>query len=141
MTFKIIISSAIVSVVITVLGNLITTRITQKSAEKIARETINHEIEKMERTWQREDIVSSDEEFAKMASTVATFVYCETGYGQEEALRELASVRSKESGSIGQLLDDLYVAVQKGQHHLADDLLSSTIQEKRRIKSGYSKES
>lgn len=136
--FEIFISSTIVSATIAVIGNIVTTKMANKAARKTALETANREIEKMERTWQREDLVSSDEEFAKMASAVASFVYYGSGHMQVEALQEIASIRSKEGGTLAKILDTLYVYVKDDQHESADATLSKAIEEKRRIKSGTS---
>lgn len=75
MTIEIIISSAVVGAVISLIGSIITAKIAQKTAIKAAQEATNQEIKKMERTWEREDIVSSDEEFAAMAEAVGKYVH------------------------------------------------------------------
>lgn len=139
MTLKIIISSAIVSAVITVLGNIITAKISQKAAIEAAKKTANHEIDKMERIWQREDIVSSDEEFAEMASVVAKFASFANGAFSSDALEKVAAIRSKESGQIGTIMDNLYKSVLSDSYPQADNLLTQAIDEKRRIKNSEKK--
>ena len=136
MTFKIIISSAIVSAIITTIGSIITAKISQKTAFKTAEETANREIEKMERTWQREDIVSSDEEFAEMSSAVASFVHMRNGAFSLEATKAVASIRSKETGELASTLDHLYNSIQADDYQKTEMLLSEAISEKRIIKSG-----
>ena len=135
MTFKIIISSAIVSAIITTIGSIITAKISQKTAVKTAEETANREIEKMERTWQREDIVSSDEEFAEMASAVASFVHMRNGAFSLDATKAVASIRSKETGELASTLDLLYNSIQADDYQKTELLLSEAITEKRKIKS------
>ena len=102
----------------------------------ISKYTINKEIEKLKLTWNREDVISSDEEFAEMASAVSQFVYynCETN--RENAIIKIAAARSKETGELGVFLDDLYKNVQSDNRSEADALLTATIQEKRRIRGG-----
>ena len=134
MTFTILVSSAVVSAVITLLGNIITAKITQKAAIEAAKKAANHEIDKMERIWQREDIVSSDEEFAEMASIVAKFVSFKNGAFSDLALEKVAAIRSKESGDLGSIMDNLYKSVLEYSYAHADKLLTQAINEKRRIK-------
>lgn len=136
MTFKIFISSAVISAIVAALGNIIAAKIAQKTAKETAQETANKEIEKLERTWEREDLVSSDEEFAEMATKVSAFVYFADGTGGLDALKTIAAIRSKEKGEIACMLDRLYTAVHRDNYQDADDLLTSAINEKRRIKAG-----
>lgn len=135
MTFKIFISSAIISAFITMIGSIITAKISQKTAVKTAEKTANREIEKMERTWQREDIVSSDEEFAEMASAVASFVHMSNGAFSLDAAKAVAAIRSKETGELASTLDLLYNSIQADDYQKTDMLLSEAISEKRKIKS------
>lgn len=134
MYFKIVVSSAVISAVIAAIGGIITTTITQRSTRKIAQETANQEIQKMERTWEREDVVSSDEEFAKMASLVSKYVLCANGAWDSEAIEAIAAIRSQENGRLGEIMDELYTCVQSDMYRKADKLLSDAIKEKRRIK-------
>ena len=135
MTFKIFISSAIVSAVISVIGGIITTVITQRSARNIAQDAANQEIKKLERTWEREDLVSSDDEFATMAAAVAGYIGNCIEPNRNDSLRLVASVRSKESGNIGMILDDLYQYIKARDAKAADQTLTMAIDEKRRLKS------
>lgn len=132
---KIIVSSAIVSASITFIGTIISANIARKSARETAQEIANKEIEKMKLSWQREDMVSSDEEFAEMAAVVSKFVAYATGSWADEALEKIASIRSKECGMLGQIMDELYASVRDNQFQKADSLLTKAINEKRRIKS------
>ena len=136
MTIEIFISSAIVSAFIATIGSIITAKITQKTAVKTAEDTANKEIEKLERTWQREDVVSSDEEFGEMASAVASFVHMSNGAFSLDAAKAVASIRSKETGELASTLDLLYKSIQDDDYPKADMLLSEAIAEKRKVKSG-----
>lgn len=135
MTFKIFISSAIVSAIITTFGTIIAAKIAQKTARETAQETANQEIKKMERTWEREDLVSSDEEFAEMASIVSKYVSFGTGAWSDEAIAKVAAIRSKEKGELGKIMDDLYKCIMDDMYVNADRLLTKAINEKRRLKS------
>lgn len=44
----------------------------------VSRQLTKVEIEKMQRTWEREDVVSSDDEFAQMAESVAVYIHSES---------------------------------------------------------------
>ena len=134
MTFEIFISSAIISTLITVIGNIITAKISHKAAIETAKKTANHEIEKMERIWQHESIVSSDEEFAEMAAVVSKFVSFANGAFSAEAIEKVAAIRSKESGQLGSVMDNLYNSILTDNYRQSDDLLAKAIEEKRRIK-------
>lgn len=88
----------------------------------------------MDRVWQREDLVSSDEEFAEMASVVSKFVSFGTGAWSVESIEKVAAIRSKESGEIGTIMDELYKSILSDSYTQADNLLTKAINEKRRIK-------
>ena len=134
MAIKIIISYAVVCALITLIGNIISAKIAQKTATKTAKQTANSEIEKMQLTWNREDLVTSDDEFADMASDVACYVH--GGYSNQlkDALAKVAAVRSKESGEIGDTLDTLYLCLRQYDRDGADCALSTAIQQKRDLK-------
>lgn len=134
MYIKIIVSSAVISAVITFIGTVISAREARKSAKETAQEIANKEIEKMKLSWQREDMVTSDEEFAEMASVVAKFCAFATGGWSDEAIERVAAIRSKESGILGQIMDDLYSSIKYNRFQEADMHLTAAINEKRRIK-------
>lgn len=135
MYIKVIVSSAVVSALIALLGTVISASIARKSAKETAQEIANKEIEKMKLSWQREDMVSSDEEFAEMASVVAKFCTFANGGWSDEAIEKVGAIRSKESGTLGQILDGLYDSVKYDRYAEADMMLTDAINEKRRIKS------
>lgn len=124
-------SNEIICALITVGGVLISAIISYA----VSRSTANKEIEKMELAWAREDVVSSDEDFAEMAGAVAKFVRTNTSTNQRNAMSLVASVRSKESGALGHLLDELYIDIQSGVAHNTDIRLSQVIDQKREAKS------
>lgn len=101
----------------------------------ISRSTANKEIEKLQLSWEREDIISSDDEFADMTGAVAKYVSHNTSSNQRDAIERVASVRSKEAGTLGRLLDELYIDVKSSNIHNADIHLSQVIDQKREAKS------
>ena len=101
----------------------------------ISRSTANKELEKMKLTWEREDVVSSEDEFAGMASAVAKFVDYNNSRSRAHAMEQVAAIRSKEVGVLGHLLDELYFSVQSGNTSEADIRLSQVIDQKREAKS------
>lgn len=127
------------SAFIALIGNIITAKMARTTAKVTAEETANKEIEKLERTWEREDLVSSDDEFAEMAAAVVVFATSDYVDHQVEALAKIATVRSKEFGTIAPILDQLYTAVKDDKQEDADTILSLAIDEKRRIKENQSK--
>lgn len=134
MTVEIVISSAVVGAIISLIGNIIAAKIAQRTAVKTAQETTNHEIKKLEKTWEREDVVSSDEEFAEMACAVAKYVHRNTIDNGVDATGKVASVRSKEHGELGRILDSLHENLDKRDLEGSAAALSKAIEEKRRLK-------
>lgn len=84
----------------TVLSGLISWCVSRSSAAK--------EIEKMKLEWEHEHTVSSDDEFAEMASSVANCLQEKVPQSFDSAISHVAFIRSKESGTIGEKLDALY---------------------------------
>lgn len=134
MDLETIFSSVAVSAIISLIGSVIVAFISRKAAIRTAKETANHEMEKLERTWNHDDVVSSDDEFAEMASIVSRFVGMETGAWGIDALSKVAELRSRESGVMGSILDNLYCSIKDDDYPRANELLSKAIEEKRRIK-------
>ena len=89
----------------------------------------------MRLSWEREDVVSSDEEFGKMCSAVAVSVHDNSYTNRAKAASHVASIRSQEQGTLGYLLDELYFSLKKSQNSsVTDDLLTKVIEEKRKRK-------
>lgn len=124
-------TTEIICALVTVGGTLLSTLI----AFFVSRSTANKEIEKMKLTWEREDVISSDDEFAEMASAVATYVQNGWSGNQCTAMSKIAAIRSKEIGSLALKLDQLYTSVSRGNANSADSLLTEVINEKRQAKS------
>jgi len=141
MTFKFFISSAVVAAVITLIGNVVAAIISHKTAVKTAQETAGSEIQKMQATWDREDVVSSADEFAEMAAAVARYTSLGTAVHQSEALAKVAAIRSKESGKLGSELDSLYDDIRSDRPDSADLSLGLAISAKRSLSTQKSEES
>ena len=124
-------TSEIISALIAVGGVLFSAIISYA----ISRSTANKEIEKMKLSWEREDIVSSDDEFAEMTGAVAQFVQSPSNRNQRTAMEKIAAIRSKEVGALGDMLDKLYFDVQSGVVHSSDVQLTQVINQKREAKS------
>lgn len=100
----------------------------------VSRSTTNKEIEKMKLGWEREDLVSSDDEFSEMASAVAKYVARNHENNRSDAMEKVASIRSKESGKIAKLLDQLYDSIVSRNILMTDDYLTKVIEQKREAK-------
>lgn len=124
-------TSEVICTLITVAGVIISALISYA----ISRSTANKEIEKMQMSWEREDVISSDDEFANMAGSVAKFINHNAPSNQRNAIEQVASVRSKETGVLGRLLDELYMDINYGNVNDADIHLSQVIDQKREAKS------
>ena len=97
----------------------------------VSKHTANKELEKLRMSWDREDIVSSDEEFSAMAASVAEYVgYC-SDTNRNKALAQVASVRAKEKGVLGNALDSLYSYIYKSEYQMANTQLTEVIMCKR----------
>lgn len=136
MTIKVFVSAAVVSAFITLIGNIIAAKIAQKTALKTALETTNQEIKKLEKTWEREDIVSSEEEFSAMTTAVARYIHRNTIDNGVDAAGKVAGVRSKEHGEMGRILDALHQSIDDRDLEKSAMKLSEAIDAKRKIK-GY----
>ena len=123
--------SEVICTTITVCGVIISALI----SSAISRSTANKEIEKMRLSWEREDVISSDDEFANMAGAVAKFINHSSPANQRNAIEQVASVRSKETGALGRLLDELYMDINSDNVNNADIHLSQVIDQKREAKS------
>ena len=87
----------------------------------------------MQLSWIREDIVSSDDDFAEMASLVAQYVVTGAPSYRTSAIAKTAAIRSKESGEIADKLDKLYSALGKSDVTKLN-ALDHVIEEKRKAK-------
>lgn len=130
MTLEIFISSAVVSAFIAAVGHIITERMARTTAKETAKETTNREIMKLERTWDREDELSADDEFGEMVKLTILCV-SDVGEGPFKALAAIGALRSKESGELAEALDNLYQAVKSRSFAEADKQLDTAISIKR----------
>lgn len=100
----------------------------------IAKATANNAIEQLKLTWAREDVVSSDSEFAELASAVAEYVQLQLPGIHRTAIQKVAAARIKEPGELSTLLDQLYTALEEQQPGKADRLLTQVIEVKRKAR-------
>lgn len=115
----------LISLAGTIMSALISWMVAKTSAQK--------EIKMLTMTWAREDVVSSDDEIATMVRYVSEFIVNNNDTNQSKALAEVGAVRAKESGALGDNLDQLYSAVLK-RDSKTRDLLTEVIKEKRKAK-------
>ena len=92
------------------------------------------EIKKTERDWRRQDRLSADDEFAQMASAVSRCARNHTRSYLEEAAALVSAVRSRETGALADVLDDLYSILQTYPYdpERIDATLTRAIEEKRK---------
>ena len=89
----------------------------------------------MKLIWERDDVVSSDDEFADMSSAVAAYAQDHWPDKQGIAMSKVAALRSKESGELGRQLDELYTVVEHGSSKEINLSLTKVIEQKREAKS------
>ena len=123
-------SSEMICALISVIGIVISSLFSYA----ISRYTANKEFDKMKLTWEREDIVSSEEEFSDMSKAVGAYVQSGASQCQRVAMELVAAARSKESSIFGALLDELYMHIQSGNIGNTDVWLSKVINHKREHK-------
>ena len=74
----------------------------------VSRTSATKEIEKLKLTWDHESLVTSDDEFADMAASVALCIQEKLPSSFDNAISCVAAVRSKERGTLADRLDELY---------------------------------
>ena len=105
----------------------------------VARSTSSYELKKLKMEWAREDMVSSEDEFARMVSATAAHVSSDSYTVKHAALREIAFVRAKESGDLGAALDRMYASIKGKDSEETDRLLTAVIEQKRQAKGNSKK--
>lgn len=103
----------------------------------VSNSTARHQIKQMKLTWARDDVVSSDDEFADMASEVAKYVtllHNENWVLADSSRAKVSALRAKESGSLALSLDALYGALLNDGPEAIDAALSEVIEQKRKAK-------
>lgn len=127
MALQISISTELACTLITT-GGIIFSALISKA---VAKSTAAKEIEKMKLTWEREDLIESDDEFGEMVKLVILYL-SDIGYGPYEALAAIGALRVKESTEIAALLDVLYQSVKKRDSAATDKLLDEVIAVRRK---------
>lgn len=92
------------------------------------------EIKKKRMEWEREDIVSSEDEFAQMVAAVSLYANTKRIEDWNNAVEKIGYVRAKENGNLATLLDELYIAVQSDICEAAIYKLNMVLEEKRNRK-------
>lgn len=123
---------AIIALIGTLASAVVSFWVSKSSTEK--------ELKKMRMEWKRQDIVSSDEDFSDMAVAVSRFIQIQDGTTHRKAIESVMKIRAKESGSIAESLDSLYLAIGKRGYgynpnlEQIDSLLSEILKQKRNSK-------
>ena len=114
------VSPEVACTLITIAGSVITVLISNRNAKIQARSTASDEVEKMTRTWQREDKLSSEEEFKAVCETIAAYLHDGTSDSQGEALVNIAGMRATTNGQLAEVLDGIYETIRDGNRQLAE---------------------
>lgn len=131
MPFHVTISPELACSLISVAGVALSAFVSKRTAENVA----NKETEKMKLKWEREDVVSSDEEFAAMVDAAAKTIAHPSSENYPVAVGRIAAIRSKEIGTLGELMDELYKTIRSLDYEKADEWLTKIIKQKRLMKS------
>lgn len=97
----------------------------------VARSTAANEIKKMQLSWEREDSVTSDDEFTAMVSAAIKYANTEDDDLMIDTLQKVASLRAKSVGEIAKTYDLLYLAVQRSNYTGIDKTLTELLNQKR----------
>ena len=99
----------------------------------VSRSSAKKEIEKMKLEWEREDVVSSDDDFGQLSAAVSRYVMdTETPIIRKDAVAFAASMRARENGTLAELLDALYTAlVEAKPAPVVENALVEVIKEQR----------
>lgn len=107
---------------------------------RIAKFSAQKEIDKIRMSWEREDSISSDEEFEEMVVAVTRYICSHEKADETAALEKINSLRAKEIGELFFQLNLLqrFIKIKDydGQpdFRLLDECLSDTIEQKRKAK-------
>lgn len=130
--------NTVLCALISVFGTVISALI----AWLVSRTAANKELKKMRLEWEREDIVTSDDDFAEMAAAVAYCMHNHHHTALAEAIGKVNSVRAREKGVLAEALDRLHNELRNTgcTNHInlqkIDACLTEVIQEKRKAQSG-----
>lgn len=124
-------SSVVICTIITTIGVIVSALVSLF----VARSTAANEIKKMQLSWEREDAVSSDDEFAAMVSASVKYANTEDDELLIDTLQRVASLRAKAIGEIAKIYDLLYFTVQRSDYTGIDKVLTELLNKKREIKS------
>ena len=97
----------------------------------VARSAAANEIKKMQLSWEREDTVTSDDEFTAMVSAAVKYANTEDDDLMIDTLQKVASLRAKAIGEIAKTYDVLYLAVQRSNYTGIDKVLTELLNQKR----------
>lgn len=134
MNFEFLTTPAAITAICSLISAVVSALISKLTAESVS----NKEIRKMKLSWVREDMVSTDDDFAEMIKAITTFLYYRDDRSQLDALQSISVVRAKENGALAPLVDDVYHCVQVNQYDAAEKLTSELISIKRIIKNAGS---
>lgn len=109
----------------TVASGLISWLVARSSAEK--------EIKKMRIEWEHDKLLSSDDDFSEMASSVAVCLQSLDLSDFDTALASVASLRIRETGPISLKLDKLYSTLYEISPSSCPDPIPARLAEYRRL--------
>lgn len=128
------IDPTVVCAIITAAGTILSALL----AWAVSRSTAKRELKKLQLIWEREDVVSSDDDFAQMADSVARYIQRNRSSDGADAAGKVNALRARETGDLAKALDLLYCAISnsKGQDYpnfeKIQQCLSVVVEEKRK---------
>lgn len=101
------IDPTVVCAIITAAGTILSTLL----AWAVSRSTAKRELKKLHLIWDREDVVSSDDDFAQMANSIARYIQLNHSRDGADAAGKVNAIRARETGELAEALDLLYCAI------------------------------
>lgn len=121
-------TTEIIVALITSLGVVVSALI----AWRVSISQANKEIKKLQKTWEHENSVSFDDEFAEMVSAVSLYANSKNIGDGYRALEKVSAIRAKVTGPLADCLDELHHKLENNQFHGLEKCLSNAINENRK---------
>lgn len=104
---------------------LISTLLSLLGSYFIARHAARNEIKKLELTAKREDSLSERKAYLDVSTAVSAYIYDPDFDLRRDAISAISAARIIKHGYVGDLLDELRIAVASDDRQKAEDLLSA----------------
>lgn len=123
----IILTTEIICALITTGGVIIASGVSALVSRSIAKKSD----EKDDKKWNRKALISSVDELSAMANAVGAYISFDSARNHQNAMATVAAVRIRESGQLGESLDELQDALCRKNIPATKEALSKVVNDKR----------